>query len=167
MKELELTNTMRILNKYGKLLIESYRNELSEKNINASNNLSNKTKYIITPSDLEWTLSIELPYYWKYVEEGIKPDGRYNNPGRKAFPFILKWTTTKGLQPKSGETREQMSWKIVSKIMKEGIKGRFPLTNTIKDVLDNQFEEELNKALTEDFRSAFDEIIITIEKNIV
>lgn len=162
MKIIRLNNTVKVLQKYGKLLLDRYRNELSTKDINASGNLSQKTRYDISAGDMEWTMELELPYYWKYVEEGIAPAGKYGNPKRKAYPFILKWTEVKGIDPKAGETREQLAWRITMKIYKYGIKGKFPLKNSLSDVLDKAFDDELSKAISEDLRLAFDFIDVEV-----
>ena len=58
----------------------------------------------VTVDGRSFTASLKMNYYWKYLEEGIQPAGKYNNPGWKSFPFILQWVKIKPIIPRPPQT---------------------------------------------------------------
>lgn len=96
----------------------------------------------------------DLEFYWKYLEEGIAPDGRYPNPGWKAYPAISEWVKIKPVIPRPGNdgnipTPEQLAYLITRKIVNEGISAK-NLLQTTKDNVIPLYEARIREALTED-----------------
>lgn len=68
----------------------------------------NTVEAMIREGDEEWTVTINLMEYWKYVEEGVQgtknPGSPYRNPGWKAYPHILTWVKIKPVIPRPPQT---------------------------------------------------------------
>ena len=96
-------------------------------------------------------MSVELPYYWKYVDTGTR--GRLTGlPGRKFPPFqkILNWVNIKpGLPIPAGLTPEQFAGKIAGKIMWYGTKGTNDFADARREVIE-QFRDRITEALGHD-----------------
>ena len=116
---LDLTPIKRIANE----IVELYRYQLQEANINASNTLSDTIKSDVDPDDARLIVSLELEDYWKYVE--------YGRRAGKMPPIdaIAKWIP-EPLKGKVPDTR-QLAFLIARKIGREGIEGRYPLRKAI------------------------------------
>lgn len=59
---------------------------------------------VVTVDGKSFTASLKMNYYWQFLEEGIAPAGKYDNPGWKSFPFILKWVQIKPIIPRPPQT---------------------------------------------------------------
>ena len=59
---------------------------------------------VVSVDGKSFTASLKMNYYWQFLEEGIAPAGKYDNPGWKSFPFILKWVQIKPVIPRPPQT---------------------------------------------------------------
>ena len=120
---LELNNIQSIANQ----VVELYRDELSNKNINASSKLSDTATAIVELNGTHLIVSLNLEHYWKYVEYGRRPG--------KMPPIdaIEEWVKIKPVIPNpiNGKVpnTKQLAFLIARKIGREGIEGKKPLTN--------------------------------------
>lgn len=147
-------NIKRVLNEYGKLLVETYRDKLTEKDVNASNALFNSVKYIVETDAVTFEVKLSLEEHWKYVEKGRKA-GKFP-PINK----IEKWIEIKPVIPRpmaNGKlpTTQQLSYLISRKIYLYGIEPRPLLEQSIDEVY-NRIRDDLEKALIQDIQSEFE-----------
>ena len=147
-------NVKAVLNKFGKLLVEEYRNNLTEKNVNASKTLFNSISYIVEGNGTNFVVKLKLEDYYKYVENGRKA-GKFP-PINK----IEKWVEIKPViqRPMANgklPTKKQLSFLISRKIALEGIKPRPLLQQSIDEVFD-EIKERLEEALIKDIESEFE-----------
>ena len=83
---------------YGYALTNRYRAELARRGINATGSLSRDTHPVVKDEGTVYTLYLELPDYWKYIEYGTRraaghPQGKYP----PLAPFIA-WVRAKGIR---------------------------------------------------------------------
>lgn len=147
-------NIKRVLNEYGKLLVETYRDKLTDKDVNASNALFNSVKYIVETDAVTFEVKLSLEEHWKYVEKGRKA-GKFP-PINK----IEKWIEIKPVIPRpmaNGKlpTTQQLAYLISRKIYLYGIEPRPLLEQSIDEVY-NRIRDDLEKALIQDIQSEFE-----------
>lgn len=146
-------NVKAVLNKFGKLLVEEYRNNLTEKNVNASYALYNSISYVVESNVTNFEVTLNLEEHWKYIEKGRKA-GKY-----PPISAIEKWIEIKPVLPRpmsNGKlpTTKQLAYLIARKIGLEGIAPRPILQDSIDEVFVLMFEE-LEEALMKDVQSEF------------
>ena len=110
----------------------------------------------VTIADGKFTASLNLNTYWKYVEEGVGPSGKFGNPGWKAYPAIRDWITIKPVIPRPDEngripTPKQLAYLITSKVATLGTRGTHDL-QMAKDAVIPAFIERVEDALRADVR---------------
>ena len=110
-------------------MLELYRNQLIDKNINASNTLSNTASTIVEIDDTRLMVSFNLEDYWKYVEYG-------RGPGKRPpIDAIEQWIKVKPIipDPINGRvpTTKQLAFLISRKIGMEGTKAQRPLEKAV------------------------------------
>ena len=169
----------KVLNDFGKELVEVYIKNIEERGINASKNLANSVSYEIHVGDREMGVDISLADYWKYVEYGRKA-GKF-----PPLDSIERWIEVKGIKPMTrtqssvkrwtqhqGEIRKNdgsipgiksLAYLIGRKIAKEGIQPR-PILTTAVDEVFKRFDEALNEAVTQDIKTDVDTILEEIYK---
>lgn len=100
-----------------------------------------------------FSASLKMNYYWQFLEEGIKPAGRYKNPGWKSFPFILKWVEIKPIIPKANNGKiprpKSLAYLIVRKRNEVGMEGSHGFQKTRDSILP-QYYERIKEALGRD-----------------
>ena len=150
------TNLTQALYEYGEQVRDMYKKKLLDADAKASGKLINSVKAFVAYRGIEFEVFLELEDYWKYVEQGIQPAGKYKNPGWKAYPFILKWIQVKPVLPtpdkKTGElpTEKQLAFLITNKIVNKGIDRRPLLADSIEAV-NRYYMKELEEAIQKDF----------------
>lgn len=150
-------NVKNVLNKFGKLLVEEYRNKLTEKNVNASKTLFNSVNYVVESNVKTFEVILNLEEHWKYVENGRK-SGKF-----PPISAIEKWIEIKPVLPRpfaNGKlpTTKQLAFLIARKIGLEGIAPKPLLQQSIDDVFALMFEE-LEEALAKDVQTEFELIL--------
>lgn len=106
--------------------------------------------------DTVYEVTVDLPNYWKYIDEGTK-GRKTGNPNRKFPPFnaILKWVQIKPTLPrpftlKGREvTDKQFAGWVGGKIMYYGTKGTHDLEQARDEVVE-KYRERIAEALGHD-----------------
>lgn len=140
---MEFNNIEKVLNDYLDNIEKVYKQEADKYDYDIGNKISTDFTFL----NEKYTIEINLPEYWKYIEDGRKPGKR--PPTNE----ILKWTKKKNIRPKKGITDKQMVFLICRKIGRDGIKPKKLLDNTLDIVNSNKFYKELNSALRKDLIS--------------
>ena len=126
-------------------MLELYRNQLIDKNINASNTLSHTATTIMEVDGTTLSVSFNLEEYWKYVEYG-------RGPGKRPpIDAIERWIKVKPIipDPINGRvpTTKQLAFLISRKIGMEGTKAQRPLEKAVysdsMELLINQLKNEI------------------------
>lgn len=154
---MQFKNVISVLNDFGKLLVEEYKDNLILNNVNASDNLYNSVKYMLDVDSKKFEVKLQLADYWKYVENGRKP-GKW-----PPISAIEKWIEIKPVLPRpmaNGQlpTNKQLAFLIARKIGLEGIQPRPILDQSIKDVWD-VMKEFLEEALAKDVEAEWKTIV--------
>lgn len=144
----EWTNVIDVLNDFGQMLVEEYKDQLILNDVNASDELYNSVNYIFKENGGTFEVSLELADYWKYVENGRKA-GKW-----PPISAIEKWVEIKPVLPRPMEngklpTTQQLAFLIARKIGLEGIAPRPLLQKSVDNVWD-VFEEYIAEAFAKD-----------------
>ena len=147
----------KVLNDFGEYFIELARQNLTNNNSNASNNLYNSFEKIIEVGEDYFSVKISLEDYWKYLESGRRP-GKYPPP-----QAIRNWIELKPVQPTPGlngktPTVEQLTFLISRKIATEGTQAQ-PFFEPAKEEAIRYFEEKIDQAIDEDVSDYILEIV--------
>lgn len=142
---LELDNIKTIVDR----VVDLYRQQLEEKDINASSTLSNTAEAVVDFDGRHLIVYLELEHYWKYVENGRKAG--------KMPPIdaIKEWIRVKPIIPKpyNGKVPDtrQLAFLIARKIGREGYKGKKPIENIVNssaiESVINSIKEEITRQL--------------------
>lgn len=161
-----LQNFLATLDEYAREAKELYKRKLTEKNINASYKLLNSVETTVKRNDDEFTVTINLEYYWYWIENGRK-SGRY-----PPIDKIIEWIRIKPIIPYSDKrgrlpTEEQLAFLIArkisgldakgNKIVEYGIEGKHILAETVEE-LNRYYLPKLQQSLNEDFNRFYYEI---------
>jgi hypothetical protein len=141
-------------------MLELYRNQLIDKNINASNTLSNTATTIVEVDGTTLSVSFNLEDYWKYVEYGRRPGKR------PPIDAIEQWIKVKPIipDPINGRvpTTKQLAFLISRKIGMEGTKAQRPLEKAVysdsMELLINQLKNEIVGQLNEQISNEISKI---------
>lgn len=146
---LKWENTARVLEEFGKRLVDRYREELKARNKNATGKLAKTAKYVVKSGHTYIFVALNLEDYWKYVEYG-------REKGKKFPPIeaIAKWIDAKPVIPrpdKNGRlpTKKQLSFLIARKIATKGIKPTNIFANSVEAIYE-QMDDTLEAAITAD-----------------
>ena len=139
---------MSVLNDFGKMLVEEYKDSLILNDVNASDELYNSVVYMVEQNNNTFEVKLELAHYWKYVENGRKA-GKW-----PPISAIQKWIEIKPVLPRPMDngklpTTQQLAFLIARKIGLEGIKPR-PLLQQSVDEVWRVFEEYIAEAFAKD-----------------
>lgn len=141
-------------------MLELYRNKLIDKNINASNILSDSAEVIVEVNGTTLSVSFNLEEYWKFVEYGRRPGKR------PPITAIEEWVTLKPIIPDPINGRipstKQLAFLISRKIGMEGTKAQRPLESAIysdsMELLINQLKNEIVGQLNEQISNEISKI---------
>lgn len=139
---------MSVLNDFGKMLVEEYKDSLILNDVNSSDELYNSVVYMVEQNNNTFEVKLELAHYWKYVENGRKA-GKW-----PPISAIQKWVEIKPVLPRPMDngklpTTQQLAFLIARKIGLEGIKPR-PLLQQSVDEVWRVFEEYIAEAFAKD-----------------
>lgn len=120
----------------------------------ASGDLIDTMKVEVRQGDRAFSVTMDVNKYWKYLEEGISPTGKYGNPGWKAYPFIREWIDIKPVIPRPGPdgripSPKQLAYLITRKIVEEGTTPSRNLEKT-KDAILPVYMDRIAAAILED-----------------
>lgn len=141
-------------------MLELYRNKLIDKNINASNILSDSAEVIVEVNGTTLSVSFNLEEYWKFVEYGRRPGKR------PPIDAIEQWIKVKPIipDPINGRvpTTKQLAFLISRKIGMEGTKAQRPLESAVysdsMELLINQLKNEIVGQLNEQISNEISKI---------
>lgn len=145
-------NLTKVLNDFGRFLVEEYKDNLILNNKNASDELYNSVKYIVdTKTRGRIEVNLSLLDYWKYIEQGRKP-GKW-----PPISAIERWIEVKPVIPRplsNGKlpTTQQLTYLISRKIGLEGIAPQ-PLLKQSVDSVMNSMLEFIEEAITKDLEN--------------
>ena len=139
-----------VLNDYGVAVRNLYQDKLIVENKIATGDLLNHLEFEVKQDGAIYSVVLELEKYWKYVEYGRRPGGKF--PPRQA---ILDWIKVKPVIPRpmsNGKlpTDKQLAFLISRSIAENGIKP----TNALE-----KSNEQINKEYADKIVSAFMEDI--------
>ena len=143
-----------VLEDFAERAKDQYQGLLVNKNKVASGDLYNSIGCLVEQNGTTYEVSLELEHYWKFIEEGIKPAGKYKNAGWKIYPFILEWIKVKPVIPRpmaNGKlpSEKSLAYLITRSIKEHGIKPQPILHEATADAL-KIFERKIREALEQD-----------------
>lgn len=161
-------NLLQVLEDYGEAIRNQYQDNLILNDRIASGELLNSVEFEVLQQGNSFKVNLNLAEYWKYIEEGIAPAGKYGNPGWKAFPFILRWIEIKPVLPRpmaNGDlpTPKQLAAMITRKRAEDGSEGSHDLHKAAESIND-QWRERIIEAFTRDVQDTMDGYIIEFFK---
>ena len=145
-------NTIEVLNSFGRLLVEDYKESLIYNSVNASDDLYKSVKYYFESDNRFLEVQLELESYYWYVENGRKA-GKF-----PPIQAIEEWIKVKPVLPytdKNGKlpTLNQLTYLIGRKIKEDGIEGKHLLQKSVDDIY-REIEKSLVEALSKDLHKA-------------
>lgn len=158
---IQWTHLTEVLNRLGDYFIEQARNNILTggnppyTNNNATGTLSNSMQKIVQIGEDEFSVSVSIAEYWKYLNYDTRP--HWPNVGA-----IRQWIEVKPVKPRvdNGKrlpTVDQLAFLIGRKISIEGTKGTHFFDKAKDDTL-AYYEEAIDLAITEDV----DEYIVSL-----
>ena len=174
-------NLLSALDDYGQEAADMYKQRLMSEGKVASGKLVESIKPLVAYSaqGLEYTVFLEMEDYWKYVEAGLKGNGRSSKNSsspfracpdwKRIYPFILSWIREKRLggRAKDGKmpTEKGLAAMVSRTISEEGIKKGGQLEETVRAV--NAYAlPRLQEALEKDWENVQYKIWEGIGKNL-
>lgn len=160
---MEWTNTIAALEAFGEEVVSRLETELLEHDHIVSGKLFNglKTHVEVTEDTIELWLTTED--YFKYLEEGIEPAGKYRNPGWKAYPFIRQWVIDKPVvpTPRNGKlpSVDSLAYLITRKHVEKGQEPDPMLRDILYD-MEERYMPILEEAIAEDVEAEVTAILI-------
>lgn len=159
MELINLENVKATLEEYAQEVRNLYQDKLIRNDRIATGDLLNSVEYQVTNNGVEYEVQLTLQDYWKYVEYGLLGDRNktspYNNPGWKAYPFILEWIKVKPVLPRPFDngklpTQKQLAFLITRSIKEHGTTPGNELHEAIEEV-NARYRDKLIIALRSDF----------------
>ena len=156
---MKFENLTRVLNDFGKFLVEEYKDNLILNDKNASDELYNSVSYKVeTPANGVFNVNISLLEYWKYIENGRRA-------GAKMPPIsaIERWVEVKPVLPtamSNGKlpTTRQLAYLIARSISINGIRPQ-PLLQQSVDSVMSVMLEFIEEAVAKDVNNEVEMII--------
>lgn len=150
----KFSETIKVIQEFGNAVISSYKDKLKSDG-NAGSKLFTETKFKIKSGNYEWSVLIDLPEYWKYVEYGRKP-GKFPPPDKIRSWITAKKIIPRPLQLKSGKTVlpsiSQLTFLISRSIARNGISPKPYLSNSI-ETAKAEYIEKIKEAIIRDLTS--------------
>lgn len=158
MELINLENVRQTLEEYANEVRNLYQDNLITNDRISSGGLLNGVEYIVEQNGQEYSVSLELNKYWKYIEYGVQgkknTKSPYKNPGWKAFPAIMDWIMVKPVLPRPFDNGKmpkpkQLAYLITSKIVENGTEAGEELQDAL-DVINEKYQNKLVYALQAD-----------------
>lgn len=165
---MEWKYTIEVLERYGNIIVNKYKDNLRKVDAVASGKLLNSAR----PSDVRvdndsLTLEMIVEDYWEWIEYG-RPKTKNGGTG-VVLSKIKQWIRDKGIRrekrisKKTGKeylpTEKGLAYLITRKIHNEGYNGRRPLGMSI-DEIKQQMYVELEEAIQKDLN---DDILVILQ----
>lgn len=156
-------NTAAALEAFGDEVKTRLENEILERDHVVSGNLFNNIRTRVEITEDNIILWLEIADYFKYLEEGIEPAGKYKNPGWKAYPFIRQWVIDKPVlpTPRNGRTPsvDSLAYLITRKHVEQGQEPDYMLRDILDD-MEKKYMPILEEAIAEDVTEEVNAILI-------
>lgn len=157
---------MKVLEDFGAYVRNLLQDRIIEEDMIASGQLLNDLDYVVEAGENEWTVSLKIKDYFKYLDEGWQPQGEHKNPGWKAYPFIKKWIEIKPIYPEvdgNGKTPsvDSLAYLITRSLKENGLEPREIWEPTVKEAVD-EWESKLGDAILEDLGSDIERVLLEI-----
>ena len=134
------------LNQLGQQFVDSLRDELDKKRINASGNLYRSVRYEIVGQGAEIGIALFWDDYGDIVDEG-RGKSTKGGPTQTWRSKIKGWMRFRGITPRQGMTQEQLAFLITRKINRKGY-SKQPWTQPALDrVLNQDFQQIFGDAI--------------------
>lgn len=153
--KVDYKNTMQVLTEFGNAIIDSYKEKLGSKGYQDGKLFNNIVLKGVTENKGNFTISIDLKEYWKYIEYGRRAGAK-----RPPIEVIEKWIDVKEIKSrpltlKSGKTiipnTKSLAFIIARSISRKGIKPRPYMKNSI-DEMKKIFIERIKDAIAKDLK---------------
>lgn len=167
---IDLTELQQVLEEMALDIRKNYREHLKlHGRYTTEWKLIQSVKTQVVVGDKAYEVTMTLNDYWKYVEEGVRgdknPSSPYNNPGWKAYPFIMHWIDIKPVIPRplgNGDlpTPKQLAYLITRSIVEKGTQGSHDL-EVVKENVIPWYRERLAAALGHDIENYIRKVVTT------
>lgn len=135
------------LNQLGQQFVDSLRQELDSKRINAGGNLSRSVRYEIVGEGDEIGLALFWDDYGDIVDEG-RGRSTKGGPNQTWRDKIIQWMNRKpGFAPRQQITKEQLAFLITRKINRKGYKAKPWIQPALDRVINQDFQELFGDAI--------------------
>ena len=159
MELVDFTELRQVLQDLANDILANYKEHLEfNDRYTTERTLLDTVRTQVVVNDKSFEITMTLQDYWKYVEEGVKgdknPSSPYNNPGWKAFPFILKWIDIKPVIPRPNDngklpSPQQLAFLITRSIVDKGTQGTHDLKK-VEDGIIPFYKDKIAAALGHD-----------------
>ena len=134
------------LNELGQQFVDSLRDELASKRINASGDLSRSVRYEIVGKGAEIGLALFWDDYGDIVDEG-RGRSKKGGPMQTWRNKIKGWINYKGISPRQKMTQEQLAFLITRKINRKGYKAKPWIQPALDRVINQDFQQLFGDAI--------------------
>lgn len=152
---MEFKHLEEVLNRYGDLVKTKYQSSAPE----ATGNLVQNVSFNVELNNGVYEVSLNLPFYWKYVEEG-RSAGKMPPVER-----ILDWVRAKPVMPRemngSLPTEKQLAFLIARSIGENGIEGKHILGGVMEET-EQQMLESVKQAFLEDIGYEVEQVLMLL-----
>lgn len=137
-----------ILQQQGDRIVRRLREQLSQRRVNASGNLSRSIRANAGANEL----IVDANSYVFHVEDGRGPSKSGSSPG-KLYPRILQWTIDKGISAKNDAERRSMAYAITKKIHESGTRlfRKGGNSGVLSEVINRETVDKIESAVADVF----------------
>ena len=150
-------NLKKCLEEYSMYLLLAARN-----NMPTYYKLKDNIKFVMNVNGNFYEIIFNAPAYWKYANDGRRPDKKPPDPSWKRPPIdaIAKWISRRNITPhalKNGKTPkpEQLPYIIAAAIKRDGFRGLHFLEKSI-DEQKAYWDEKISEAISNDIIAELD-----------
>lgn len=153
-----------VLNEYAVEVRNLYQDNLIRHDRIASGELLNSVECQVEYDGQAFNVTLTLAEYWKYIESGLAPAGKYGNPGWKAYPHILKWISVKPVIPRPDNngrlpSQKSLAYLITRKIKEKGTKPGNDLHDANVTMI-ARYRERIAEALGLDMQNYIRKVLV-------
>lgn len=155
---MEWRNTEAALKAYGEEVVLRLQDKILDHEHVVSWNMAEHLTTEVKVTEDSIILYLYTEDYYKYVEEGIEPAGKYKNPGWKAYPFIRQWVIDKHIETELPGIK-RASYLITRKHVEEGQEPD-PMLRDILAEMEEKYMPIIEEAIGDDVLEEVNAILI-------